>query len=68
MIRPGSCNMEIVSPRTNFDNHGTTVQAGHPYHSSRGIFGSTEMHEAGTRKNDGCNKNVVVDSLQAGNV
>lgn len=65
-VKHESYSRELVSPRLKSENQGNSVQSGYMFQSNRAVTGSTEILEAGTRKVDGYDGNLAVNSTQGG--
>ena len=66
-IKPENTSMELVSPRTNSQNHGSGVHDAPLSQSNWHFPGSRDMSEVGARKADGYD-NSSLDPHQGGNI
>ncbi|XVE70186.1 hypothetical protein DITRI_Ditri10aG0052300 [Diplodiscus trichospermus] len=63
-----SSSMELVSPKSRVENHGTAAPAEHPFQSKWPASGCTDTPEGGLRKVDGNDNNLRADPEKEGSV
>ncbi|XP_059638230.1 uncharacterized protein LOC132280124 [Cornus florida] len=65
-VKPEGSSLELVSPGSNPETHGNTMQNEHSFQSKWNFFGRMEMPEVGARKVDGYDNNIAINPSHGG--